>query len=280
MSTNINNEVPPPYLPGDHQDPDPDRKDEKLDDSPPEFDGGDTDSIDDEGRELPEGWLRLFDDKQGHHFYVEESTKRTIWHHPYDDKTYLYSLPITHAAHPDSKMAQAYRQLGEDEQARAEKKEAKKQGGKGADVGSTGGEGKKEEQMSWLGRKKAILVGTKEEKERARAQEERKMNEEFLKGQAQRAIWAKEREEIWKKHIPDDATRVKYTGYAPPDIAFSRGEGMYGSPYGYGYGRSYGRRGMGYGQQRKSNKAMQAAGINSDATMLGASMMPSGSGGF
>lgn len=36
-------------------------------------------SMDDERRDLPQGWVRCFDPKTGHHFYVEEATKRSIW---------------------------------------------------------------------------------------------------------------------------------------------------------------------------------------------------------
>lgn len=35
--------------------------------------------MDDEQRDLPEGWVRCFDPKTEHHFYVEEATKRAIW---------------------------------------------------------------------------------------------------------------------------------------------------------------------------------------------------------
>ena len=36
-------------------------------------------SMDDERRDLPDGWVRCFDPKSEHHFYVEEKTKRSIW---------------------------------------------------------------------------------------------------------------------------------------------------------------------------------------------------------
>jgi len=36
-------------------------------------------SMDDERRDLPPGWVRCFDPKSGHHFYVDEATKRSIW---------------------------------------------------------------------------------------------------------------------------------------------------------------------------------------------------------
>jgi hypothetical protein len=36
-------------------------------------------SMDDERRDLPPGWVRCFDPKSEHHFYVDEKTKRSIW---------------------------------------------------------------------------------------------------------------------------------------------------------------------------------------------------------
>lgn len=36
-------------------------------------------SMDDEQRDLPDGWVRCFDPNTEHAFYVEESTKRAIW---------------------------------------------------------------------------------------------------------------------------------------------------------------------------------------------------------
>lgn len=51
--------------------------------------------MEDETRPLPKGWVRQFDSKQSHHFYVDTKTSppRSIWHHPYDDDQYLSTLP-------------------------------------------------------------------------------------------------------------------------------------------------------------------------------------------
>lgn len=52
-------------------------------------------SMEDEGRKLPEGWIRQFDVKENHQFYVNTKSDppRSIWHHPYDDDEFLASIP-------------------------------------------------------------------------------------------------------------------------------------------------------------------------------------------
>lgn len=49
--------------------------------------------MEDEQRPLPDGWIRQYDRKSGHQFFVDTSSNRSIWHHPYDDDQYLDSLP-------------------------------------------------------------------------------------------------------------------------------------------------------------------------------------------
>ena len=51
-------------------------------------------SMEDEARPLPSGWVRQYDSKEGHQFFVDTRANppRSIWHHPYDDDTYLKSL--------------------------------------------------------------------------------------------------------------------------------------------------------------------------------------------
>lgn len=50
--------------------------------------------MEDEGRPLPNGWIRQFDSKTTHQFFVDTNATppRSIWHHPYDDDKYLRSL--------------------------------------------------------------------------------------------------------------------------------------------------------------------------------------------
>lgn len=51
-------------------------------------------SMEDENRSLPPGWVRQFDSKENHQFFVDTRANppRSIWHHPYDDDEYLRSL--------------------------------------------------------------------------------------------------------------------------------------------------------------------------------------------
>ena len=51
-------------------------------------------SMEDEGRSLPTGWVRSYDPVDDHQFFVDttKDPPRSIWHHPYDDETYLNSL--------------------------------------------------------------------------------------------------------------------------------------------------------------------------------------------
>lgn len=52
-------------------------------------------SMEDESRELPPGWVRQYDTQHAHLFFVDTNANppRSIWHHPYDDDTYLKTLP-------------------------------------------------------------------------------------------------------------------------------------------------------------------------------------------
>ncbi|MCJ1477801.1 hypothetical protein MMC13_006474 [Lambiella insularis] len=51
-------------------------------------------SMEDEGRPLPKGWIRQFDTKTTHQFFVDTTATppRSIWHHPYDDEQFLRTL--------------------------------------------------------------------------------------------------------------------------------------------------------------------------------------------
>lgn len=51
-------------------------------------------SMEDEARDLPEGWVRQYDTKEHHQFFVDTRSKppRSIWHHPYDDEQFLGTL--------------------------------------------------------------------------------------------------------------------------------------------------------------------------------------------
>lgn len=50
--------------------------------------------MEDESRSLPSGWVRQYDSKSHHQFFVDTgaSPPRSIWQHPYDDDQYLSTL--------------------------------------------------------------------------------------------------------------------------------------------------------------------------------------------
>jgi len=50
--------------------------------------------MEDELRPLPKGWIRQYDAKEAHQFFVDTNAKppRSIWVHPYDDEQYLSTL--------------------------------------------------------------------------------------------------------------------------------------------------------------------------------------------
>lgn len=61
-------------------------------------------SMEDELRELPDGWVRQYDSESGHQFYVDTSKRppRSIWHHPYDDDEYLSNLSSSGQRRPEA----------------------------------------------------------------------------------------------------------------------------------------------------------------------------------
>lgn len=50
--------------------------------------------MEDEGRPLPDGWVRQYDAAHSHQFFVDTRANppRSIWHHPYDDEEFLSTL--------------------------------------------------------------------------------------------------------------------------------------------------------------------------------------------
>ena len=51
-------------------------------------------SMEDESRDLPRGWVRQYDSKTHHQFFVDtkDDPPRSIWRHPYDDEQYMSSI--------------------------------------------------------------------------------------------------------------------------------------------------------------------------------------------
>lgn len=51
-------------------------------------------SMEDEGRPLPQGWIRQYDFQNHHQFFVNTNVEppKSIWHHPYDDDEFMNGL--------------------------------------------------------------------------------------------------------------------------------------------------------------------------------------------
>ncbi|ORX38308.1 hypothetical protein BD324DRAFT_620388 [Kockovaella imperatae] len=214
-------------------------------------------SMDDERRDLPPGWVRCFDPKTEHHFYVEEATRRSIWVHPYDDPTYLESLPDDHPANPNSPEAQRLRERAEEERKTEEFLRAEREGQQGDHSRTAANEASergtpqgadKDAHRNWFQRQKDHLIGTKEERQKAKEERQRIKAEQKRKAKEEQVEYMKRRQELLKRQMNDPTIRRYYASdpysYSAPSMAYSR---AYGSPFGYGYGGGYGRRRYGYG---------------------------------
>ncbi|TQS35181.1 hypothetical protein Golomagni_04405 [Golovinomyces magnicellulatus] len=71
-------------------------------------------SMEDEVRPLPAHWIRQYDMRSGHQFFVDTSRipPRSIWHHPYDDTVYLSSLPQSERLHIENLSKRSHSSLG------------------------------------------------------------------------------------------------------------------------------------------------------------------------
>ncbi|ORX35966.1 hypothetical protein BD324DRAFT_629703 [Kockovaella imperatae] len=204
-------------------------------------------SMDDERRDLPPGWVRCFDPKTEHHFYVEEATRRSIWVHPYDDPEYIASIPDTHPAHPNSEEAQQMRRTMMEQRARYE--ELKKAHEQQKQSGTTPHDASKldehhediikslnapHEHKSWLQRQKDKFKMSHEERKKHREEKKRLAAERRQKLREQQADWMRRRQELAQKQM-ENPQQYGYAsdpyGYAPPNQPYNRAAV---DPYGYG----------------------------------------------
>lgn len=144
-------------------------------------------SMEDEHRPLPEGWVRQWDDKEQHQFFVDTKANppRSIWVHPHDDETYLSTL----TSEQRERLQEEERQrldLTDDESpmsAKSSKPISTKHTGSSfpADLpprGSTSGS--KSGKLGFGDRMKEKVTGqTKEERAKAKAQREREEREYY-----------------------------------------------------------------------------------------------------
>ncbi|KAL8277981.1 hypothetical protein RQP46_009613 [Phenoliferia psychrophenolica] len=203
-------------------------------------------SMEEEYRELPEGWVRQY--SQNHAFYVDTAANppRSIWTHPYDDIEYLRSLPESSEVrqhyiaefHEAQKQEKGNTKVSEDRKGsdpRLYAPSASSGGNAAAGSSSAGASDEKKDDRS-MGRKiKDKMTGTNHD-QRVRARREQK--EQELKQYQQ---FVMRREQLIQ------AQRNNPHNYAPPMQGYPGASRGYraGGGYGYGGGGYGGRRGMG-----------------------------------
>lgn len=231
-------------------------------------------SMEDENRPVPDGWVRQFDPRENHQFYVDTRTNppRSIWHHPYDDEEYMLSLTpeersrirdIGHEpAHADTDAESSNDEAYTESSGRPH----------GAAVSSGAGSREEPDGARRLGRrvKDALTNTTHEEREARRRRREEEERRAYQVHQRFRAAMAKaaqtgepqllgtdsEGKEVWIE--PPNTSGVGYGGYGMyggrgyglnpfqgpygyPNSMYMRPTQPYSRPLGYGYGGGYGR---------------------------------------
>ncbi|KAE8453951.1 hypothetical protein EG329_007727 [Mollisiaceae sp. DMI_Dod_QoI] len=207
-------------------------------------------SMEDESRPLPTGWVRQYDSKSHHQFFVDTSSSppRSIWHHPYDDSTYLSSLSPS-----ERERVQNLHQVPSKADLEAESSSDDhdhEHDGKGySSTAGAGGNGSgivQEEHLSGphkLGRKmKDKLTGSTHAEraaERAKREEiEQKMYEQHQHVRRQMSLAA----ETGQPQLLGKDSQGKDVYIEPPNY----GGAGYGGAYGGGFAGGYGDRGYGY----------------------------------
>lgn len=214
--------------------------------------------MEDEYRPLPKGWTRQFDPETKHQFFVDTTKEppRSIWTHPYDDFTYLSSLPeeertrilnMHKVPSHDDMLAESTDEEdgGDDEHAHAKSHHA----GPSTHTNTNASKSNQDHHSGGtkLGRRmKDKLTGTthaeREAKRQKRAEEERRayqvhqalrnaMSQAMQTGQPVRAMRDSEGHDIWVEP-PDGYARPLAAGAAGPVDRNGRSVNPYGgNPY-------------------------------------------------
>ncbi|TKA67622.1 hypothetical protein B0A49_05086 [Cryomyces minteri] len=227
-------------------------------------------SMEDEHRPLPTGWVRQYDSKTHHQYFVDTTANppRSIWQHPYDDKQFLDTLDPVEREH----VTRLHRSVSlKDIEAESSDDEA---GGhmRGATKGQFSTQGRPAMTTSdanphgveKFGRKikDRLTHSTHQEREmqrRQRAEEEQKayeahlafrraMSEAMRTGQPQFIGRDRNGKDVYIESPNGPPVPQGAYGYNPyaqgpytnPNARFIRPEQPYARPYGYGYGGGYG----------------------------------------
>lgn len=235
-------------------------------------------SMEDEHRPLPTGWVRQFDTREQHHFYVDTKADppRSIWHHPYDDDDYLSTLNSEQREQiQESERDRLDRfDYTDDESASTDKKSSSKPIASQTTGSSfpeelpprTGSSSHPQKKLGFAEKLKQKATGmSKEERDQARANQAKQEQEYYeahqkfrqcvyqaqVTGQPQWFARDPQGRDVYVE--PPQAMYSGYTrpgaiGYNPyssgpysnPNTRFIRPQAPYGRPYGSGYGGGYG----------------------------------------
>ncbi|KAF8481077.1 hypothetical protein DFH94DRAFT_737849 [Russula ochroleuca] len=223
---------------------------------------------------LPYGWVQEFDPNTNHPFWVDTKADppRAIWTHPYDDDQYLQEHPEVR-----EKVSSAKQQESKD----SPSSKPRRHSFNGQDSGSmvpnddeaspnSKGKGKR----GFFGKLKDKAIGTKEERDAYKREQERiemerrQRHAEMIT--AQRARYAQEQalynQGQYRGGPLGGSSRQRYG--PPAGNPYTYGP-EYGSGYGYGYGYDdYG--GYGGGGNRRGRRGMGGGGLGGGLPILGA----------
>lgn len=214
--------------------------------------------MEDEMRPLPEGWVRSYDPKSNHQFFVDTTKEppRSIWHHPYDDDEYIDSLPEKERQRIRYELHDAKKVGADDDEIRSSDNLAP--------TASPYSAADQPKGIHKFGRKlKDKVTGTtheeREERRRQEAIEEEQayrlhlayrdaMNRAIQTGQPQFLGKDREGKEIFIEPPNGQRAPPGAYGYNPyaegpyanPNARFIRPDYPYSRPYGGGYGGGYG----------------------------------------
>ena len=229
-------------------------------------------SMEDEGRPLPQGWIRQFDTQNHHQFFVNTNVDppTSIWHHPYDDEDFMNGLDPA-----ERQRIQNLHKIPSQADIQAESSDDEGGGSHGFQSRPAAGsaelpprESHQPGGVTKFGRRmKDKMTNTTHEQREAqraqRAEEERKAYERHMElrqamsraaqtGEPQFVGKGRDGRDIYVEP-PQGMGRPPgaYSGgfgynpytvgpYSPPNAMFIRPQNPYGRPYGRGYGGGLG----------------------------------------
>jgi hypothetical protein len=194
--------------------------------------------MEDESRPLPPGWVRQYDAKEHHQFFVDtnKNPPRSIWQHPYDDDVYMNSLSPEERA-----KIQGLHRVPTDADIAAESSDDDthhEHVQPELPPRPSGNTSRGSDNRSFGRRMKDKLTGTThEERARERAQREEEERQAYERHQMYRAAMAKAMETGQPQFIGKDRTGRDVYIEPPSGMGYGSGypgQGGYGNG-GYGY---------------------------------------------